>query len=138
MPKQAYLTATDLGAARMHMPYLAVNLNTGCGCCSAFNDPEVQSVMVQQDRDGLTQTGFMSKWAFLTATNPRAALVHMLYLGVKLNTEVMQCHFHTSRPRQLERKKARDSQCRTLFQVCLANMSHESLIAAPGISRQDC
>lgn len=73
--------------------------------------------MVQTTRDGLTQAGFLSKWAYFTGANPRAALTHMLYLGVQLNADAMQRHFSTSRPRHVERKKARDSHCRTFFQV---------------------
>ena len=66
---------------------------------------------------GLTHKGFMSNWAYLTMTNPRAALAHLLYVGIPLDKQTMQQQFNISRPRSVERKKLRDQQCRTVFQV---------------------
>lgn len=68
---------------------------------------------------GLTQKGFMSKWAYLTMTNPKAALAHLLYIGIPLDKQTMQQQFSVSRPRSIERKKPRDQQCRTVFQVSM-------------------
>lgn len=74
--------------------------------------------MVQQsDSKGLTEQGFLSKWAYLTAANPRAALMHLLYVGMPLDEDAIKNLIRVSRPRSLERKRPRDTACRNTFQV---------------------
>ena len=97
--------------------------------CSAFDEEELQGILVQQSGStGLTQAAFMSKWAYLTATNPRAALAHLLYIGIPLDKFTMQQQFRVSRPRSLERKRPREQDCRTTFQVVVCEVSLGTLL----------
>lgn len=66
------------------------------------------------DTRGLTRRGYLSKWAFTTAIDPRAMLEHFLLLGFRGDPAPLFC---ISRPRRAERKS--DAPGRRVFQVCL-------------------
>ena len=78
--------------------------------------------MVQTAKGGLTQKGFLSQWAYLTSTQPRKALEHMLYLGLHMDPSMIQRQFSISKTRQQERRRGKDFAGRGVFQV--TNMVH--------------
>lgn len=70
---------------------------------SLWADERFDSLLVQSSPDGLTEEGWMAKWAFTTAADPRAALEWLMYLGYDKEASAA---FTVSRPRRLERKAA--------------------------------
>lgn len=67
---------------------------------------------MDESRAGLTKRGFLSKWAFTTAIDPRQTLEHALLLGHRGDPATL---FSISRGRRAERKS--DSPGRSVFQV---------------------
>eukprot|EP00884_Botryococcus_braunii_P020843 jgi/Botrbrau1/7442/Bobra.0083s0015.1 len=69
---------------------------------SPWEEEEYQRVLVEATPTGsLTKQGFLSKWAYMTAVNPRQSLAYMLYLGFQGDPSHLFCF---SRPRRQERK----------------------------------
>lgn len=82
-------------------------------CCRPWEGPEYEGLLVEgEEAGGLSWRGFLAKWAFTTAVNPRATLEHALLLGYRGDPSAL---FYTSRPRRVERKS--DAPGRTVYQV---------------------
>ena len=91
------------------------------GCCRLFDDEEVKDLMVPKTSRGwLLPKGFAARWAYMTATNPRKVLEHLMYLGLPMDPNFMQRQFTISKTRQQERRRGRDFSGRCVFQVTIA------------------
>ncbi|KAL3136163.1 hypothetical protein ABBQ32_007179 [Trebouxia sp. C0010 RCD-2024] len=82
------------------------------------DDDQLKALMVQKHEMGLTLKGFTAQWAYLTNSNPRKALEHMMYLGLPMEPSFMQRQFSISKTRQQERRRGKDLHGRGVFQ-CL-------------------
>ncbi|CAL8465634.1 g5170 [Coccomyxa elongata] len=89
-----------------------------CAPSRPWEGPEYEGLLVEGedpgpgDTRGLTRPGFLSKWAFTTAIDPRAMLEYFLLLGYRGDPALLFC---ISRPRRAERKS--DAPSRKVFQV---------------------
>lgn len=68
-----------------------------------WEDEQYDNLLVQSSSDGLTEQGWLAKWGFTAASDPRAALEWLMYLGY---TKPAATAFAVSRPRRQERKAA--------------------------------
>ncbi|BDA51482.1 mitochondrial Rho GTPase 2 [Coccomyxa sp. Obi] len=89
-----------------------------CAPSRPWEGPEYEGLLVEGEAPGqgddrsLTKRGFLSKWAFTTAIDPRAMLEHFLLLGFRGDPASLFC---ISRQRRAERKS--DAPGRRVFQV---------------------
>ncbi len=63
---------------------------------------------------GLTKAGFLAKWAFTAAAEPKLALEHLLLLGYDGDPSAA---FALSRPRRAELRRS-DGPGRSVYQAC--------------------
>jgi Ras family protein T1 len=81
--------------------------------CSPWEGDEYERVVVEATPSGaLTLSGFLAKWAYTTAVNPRHTLAYLLYLGYEGDPNQL---FSISRPRRQERKG--DLPARSIYRV---------------------
>ena len=119
----AYMTATNSRKALEHCLHCQClnSLKHLLACCSPFAEADVKDLMVQkQSRGALFPKGFAARWAYMTATNPRKVLEHLMYLGLPMDPNFMQRQFTISKTRQQERRRGRDFSGRSVFQVTMA------------------
>ena len=78
-------------------------------------EPAFEGVLVETgpSGSGLTKTGFLAKWAYTAALQPKLALEHLLLLGYDGDPSAA---FALSRPRRSEHRRA-DGPGRSVYQV---------------------